>query len=557
MRFLPLFFVCLFLPSTVQASIVQTPPLIQAVQSGHMPRIGQLIRGGTEINAINAWGRTATHYAVARNNQKALKLLLDHGADANLADNDGNTPLDMWHKHKNEEMLALLQAAGARPSFTKVEEQQPAIAPATNTAPSPENATKNSAQDLWQAAADNDRLSAERLLAAGADAKAENDAGKVPFDIAVEAEHYALAAILMKAAVGINGEDEKGWTPLMWAIAADEWDLVQDFIREGAYISSDRRQSAWEEAFSGGRRQSAYDIAKEMKREAKLLEVFIAEKGVDAVVGECGHTILMLAGMKGNPEIVKLSIDSGADINIRGGRRGFTALMRAAMLGHTEIVKILVNSGADINIKSYDNGTTALIEAAYKGDTELVKLLIDNGADINITNHNGTTALIAAAYKGDTELVKLLIDSGADINITNHDGTTALIVAAYRGDTELVKLLIDSGADQNIKDDFSNTALMFAARGGHTKIVELLINNKADLNIKSSHGNTALMLAANSGHTEAVKLIIDNKADLNIKNSNGNTALGIAEENRNQEIIDILRAAQNEQVVEEKTTPQG
>ena len=477
MSFVFLIFVCTVLCNTAQASIVQTPPLIRAVQSGHMRLIGQLIRGGTEVNAIDVLGRTAAHYAVSRDNQEALKFLLDNGADANLADNDGNTLLDIWHKHKHKKILELLHAAGARTSPTEAEEQQSVISSAIDTTPSSTELSsedKVERQDLWQAAANNDRASAERLLAAGADAKAENDAGKVPFDIAVEAEHYALAAILLKATAGINGEDEKGWTPLMWAIAADEWDLVQDFIREGAYISSDRRQSAWEEAFSGGRRQSAYDIAKEMKREAKLLEVFIAEKGVDAVVGECGHTILMLAGMKGNPEIVKLSIDSGADINIRGGIRGFTALMRAAMLGHTEIVKILVNSGADINIKSYDNGTTALIEAAYKGDTELVKLLIDNGADINITNHNGTTALIAAAYKGDTELVKLLIDSGADINITNHDGTTALIVAAYKGDTELVKLLIDSGADQNIKNKDGKTALDIAEQKGHQEIIDIL-----------------------------------------------------------------------------------
>ena len=177
-----IFFVCfcILLHCTAQAKVVRTTPLIQAVQSGHMPLIRQLIRGGTEVNVIDAWGRTATHYAVSRDNQKALELLLSNGADANLADNDGNTPLDLWYKHENKEMLELLHAAGAKPL------------------------------DLWQAAADNDRATAERLLTAGADAKAENDADKVPFEIAIEAEHYALAAILLKAAVGINGRDKKG-----------------------------------------------------------------------------------------------------------------------------------------------------------------------------------------------------------------------------------------------------------------------------------------------------------------------------------------------------------
>ena len=123
MRFLPLFFVCLFLPSTVQASIVRTTPLIQAVQSKHMRLlIGQLINErGTEVNAIDTLGRTAAHYAVSRDNQEALKFLLDNGADANLADNDGNTLLDIWHKHKHKhkKILELLHAAGARTSPTE------------------------------------------------------------------------------------------------------------------------------------------------------------------------------------------------------------------------------------------------------------------------------------------------------------------------------------------------------------------------------------------------------------------------------------------------------
>ena len=304
MRFFFLFFVCTVFCNTAQARAVRTPPLIQAVQSGHMRLIGQLIRGGAEVNVIDTWGRAATHYAVSNNNLLALKLLLNNGADTNLADNDGHTPLDLWHVHENKELLALLHAAGAKPL------------------------------DLWQAAANNDRLSAERLLTAGADAKAENDAGKVPFDIAIEAEHYALAAILLKAAVGINGRDKKGWTPLHWAIFADAWDLARDFIREGSDVSI-------------GRAQNAFDVATLMESEAKLIEVFIAEKievfidakGVDAIVGD-GRTVLIYAAWNGSTEVVKLLIDNSANMNIKG-RYGRTALDMAEGRGHTEIINIL------------------------------------------------------------------------------------------------------------------------------------------------------------------------------------------------------------------------
>ena len=100
---------CIFLSSTAQASVVRTPPLIQAVQSGHMPLIGQLIKErGAEVNALSMRGDAVRHTMLCQGttNLPALKLLLDNGADANLADNDGNTPLDVWHVHENKEILA-------------------------------------------------------------------------------------------------------------------------------------------------------------------------------------------------------------------------------------------------------------------------------------------------------------------------------------------------------------------------------------------------------------------------------------------------------------------
>ena len=411
MQFLPLLLFFLIFSSPAQARAVQTPPLIQAVQSGHMRLIGQLIRGGAEVNVIDTWGRAATHYAVSNNNLLALKLLLDNSADANLADNDGHTPLDMWHEHKNEKMLALLHAAGAKPL------------------------------DLWQAAANNDRASAERLLAVGADAKAENDAGKVPFDIAVEAEHYALAAVLAKAAGGINGRDKKGWTPLHWAIFGDAWDLVRELIEAGADLSV-------------GRSQNALEIAKLMNSETKLIEVFIDAKGVDAIVRD-GWTALMHAARDGHTEVVKTLIEIGANINIQNDN-GDTALILAARRGLTEIVKILVENGADMNIKDSRYGRTALIYAAKD-------------------SRYGRTALIYAAREGRTEVVKLLIDNGANMNIKDSRyGRTALDMAAREGRTEVVKLLIDNGANMNIKGRYGRTALDMAEGRGHTEIINIL-----------------------------------------------------------------------------------
>ena len=533
MQLLQLLLLFFILPSTAQASVVRTPLLIQAVQSGHMRLIGQLIRGGTEINAINAWGRTAAHYAVTRNNRKALKLLLDNSADANLADNDGNTPLDMWHKHKhkNEKMLALLHAAGVEPL------------------------------DLFQVAAKNYRSSAERLLAAGADAKAENDAGKVPFDIAVEAEHYALAAVLLKAAVGIDGRDKKSWTPLHWAIFGDAWDLVREFIREDADISA-------------GRRQDVFDLAEFMGSEAKLIEIFIDEKGVDATVGKDGDTVLILAAKKGSKAIVELLLANKADPNI-SNHRGNTALMFAARNRHMEIVKLLIDNKADLNIKTDQYGETALMLAAKGGHTDIAKLLIANKADPNIKSRMKETALFYAARGRHMEIVKLLIENNVNINIKNKNGQSSLTFAAFyerkeivkflienkatksnintalinvviQGQKEMAELFIENKADLNITTKDSYTVLMFALLYGRLEIAKLLIENNADPNIKTNDGKTALFYAAKQGYMRVAELLIENGADPNPADNSGETALSIAEKNGHSGVVDILRAAQEQ-----------
>jgi ankyrin repeat protein len=66
------------------------------------------------LDARDEHGRTALMRAVMQNKLKVVRLLLDRGADPNLPDNSGSTPLQQAKRGNLGEMAAMLEGAGAR-----------------------------------------------------------------------------------------------------------------------------------------------------------------------------------------------------------------------------------------------------------------------------------------------------------------------------------------------------------------------------------------------------------------------------------------------------------
>jgi hypothetical protein len=66
------------------------------------------------LDARDELGRTALMLAVMQNRPDVARLLLDRGADPNVADNSGHTPLQQAKQAHLGEMAAMLERAGAR-----------------------------------------------------------------------------------------------------------------------------------------------------------------------------------------------------------------------------------------------------------------------------------------------------------------------------------------------------------------------------------------------------------------------------------------------------------
>ena len=84
---------------------VPEPALAEAVRTA--------IELGGEVNGVNASGQTAAHGAAGAGFDTIIKLLAERGANLNMKDKRGQTPLAVAEARNATETVALLKSLGA------------------------------------------------------------------------------------------------------------------------------------------------------------------------------------------------------------------------------------------------------------------------------------------------------------------------------------------------------------------------------------------------------------------------------------------------------------
>ena len=118
---------------------------------------------------------------------------------------------------------------------------------------------------------------------------------------------------------------------------------------------------------------------------------------------QADESTLMLAAIKGQPDLVRQLLDKGAQVN----KPGWAPLHYAASGGNLEVIGQLLQAHAELDAPS-PNGTTPLMMAAAYGTPEAVKLLIESGANIDARNAKGMTALDFARQASRPDAISLL-----------------------------------------------------------------------------------------------------------------------------------------------------
>lgn len=93
--------------------------LIRAADRGFVAVVRRLLETDTDVDHVNRLGWTALLEAIIlgggdERHTEVVQLLVEGGADVNLADGDGVTPLQHATTHGYEQIAKILRAAGAR-----------------------------------------------------------------------------------------------------------------------------------------------------------------------------------------------------------------------------------------------------------------------------------------------------------------------------------------------------------------------------------------------------------------------------------------------------------
>jgi len=140
---------------------------------------------------------------------------------------------------------------------------------------------------------------------------------------------------------------------------------------------------------------------------------------------EAGEPPLLIAIRAGSMQAAGfLAEQPGVDLDALNAKDE-NALMIAALRGKPDLLRLLVERGAEVN----KPGWAPLHYAASHSEpaaAAMVELLLEHHAYIDAASPNGSTPLMMAARYGDIRALGLLLIEGADPTIRNEQGLTAL-----------------------------------------------------------------------------------------------------------------------------------
>jgi len=418
--------------------------LVDAAEKRDSAAVSALLKQGVDVNATQADGATALHWAAHWNDVAVAKALLAAHAAVNVANDYGVTPLFLAAGNGSAEMTRALVAAGADPKgrlpsgetvlMTAVRSgnfETVKVVLASGADPNVAQASKGQTALMW-AATDQHVEIAKALIAAGADVRAHSKSGFTPLLFASREDSQELSELLLAAGADINESSADGSTPLLVATVRGHARLAMYYLEHGAQADGKATVAGYTP----------------LHWATSMAETPVTYRGIEAP-GEW-RSIPGVPDPDLRVALVKSLIAHGANIEARitkpmmtvvafeaRSRTGGTPFFTAAASGDAPMMRLLLAYGADPLARTSDGSTPLMVAAGALGQTvpnidrvvvvseqdrvDAVALAWQLGNDLEAEDRQGYRAMHIATSAGFREIVKWLLAKGADINAKSKD----------------------------------------------------------------------------------------------------------------------------------------
>ncbi len=225
------------------------------------------------------------------------------------------------------------------------------------------------------------------------------------------------------------------------------------------------------------------------KGNLEIAEQLLSHGADPNIASNDGTTPLMEASRMGKKKMVMLLIKHGAEVRAETASDQ-TALIAAIRSGKSspEIIKLLLSYGADIN-KTDKNNMTPVLWAAKLGKFDEFKLLAEKGANVKVVDEKGLNVLALAIISGNLKFVKYLIEKR---KFLFREEALVYMEVAGRADLEDI-----TRTTRKYMFGRHYSALMWAVKYNHYDIAEYLLKNGANPNYQNTNEQNPMSLASN------------------------------------------------------------
>ncbi|KAJ3494179.1 hypothetical protein NLG97_g4251 [Lecanicillium saksenae] len=319
-------------------------------------------------------------------------LLLKNGADINIKDGHGQTPLFQAAEYGREAIAELLLKNGANIDAKDHLGQTP----------------------LFRAAEYRREAIVELLLNNSAKVEVKDNSGNMPILIALRQENENMIKVLLEHGANGNCTDSDGRTPLVWASANGYVDIIQ-LLLEKDDIDVNAKDSYFDRTvLSLAAANGHLDIVKLLLERDDI--------DVNAKDSYFGQTALSLAAENGYLDIMATLLSQlGIEVDLKDTYYGRTPMSVAAENGHLDVVKLLLETeGVDANSTDTYFRRTPLWCAIQHGHPDVAELLaVNNGIEYN----SGCKDALVPSCRDGMGISTEIIERGAlTMEIVSYDG---------------------------------------------------------------------------------------------------------------------------------------